>query len=77
MRRVNHVENIQFWHTTKGPRFFVAVGLRLSVVITEIEFKSKFRHLELILFISVLQQPQMVLTHQLAGDRAEIASMQI
>ena len=47
------------------------------MVITEIEFKSKFRDIELILFISEFQQPQMVLTDQLAGDRAEIARMQI
>ena len=45
-------------------------------MIPEMEFKEKFRDVELILFVTEFQQPQMVLTNQLAGDREEIASMQ-
>ena len=36
------------------------------------EFKGKFRDAELILFITEFQQPQMVLTNQLAGDREKL-----
>ena len=45
-------------------------------MITEMEFKEKFRDVELILFVTEFQQPQMVLTNQLAGHGEEIASMQ-